>query len=603
MGIREIREKINLAIYDSKSKVLRTFKIITLIISIFAFLLMIYFYGFPLSINSRESIFFLIKLCFSYYVFHYLLRIFYSFKPGEFIKKNWFEGILMAFIVVDAISYYIFGLPLLQTISKKIGINNFTDFYIIITQLYLLTIIFLEFAKASVYISIMNLKASTLLILSFIILILMGTVLLMLPEMTVQKGSMPFLDALFTSISASCVTGLIVVDTATYFTFKGKLVLTLLMQAGGVNIITFATFFAALSASKVGVKHRGLFKDFIDLIPTGSILGLLSQVIIMIILFETAGALLIYILLPSELTFSSLGDKIFFSIFHSVSAFNNAGFSLFTNGFYENIIRNSFLLHLVIAALIFFGGLGFPAIKDLFGLKQIRYRFKRPWAKLQVSTRIAIYMSIILIVLGTFVFYFIEKNNSIKGYNIVPAFITSLFQSITTRTAGFNTVNISILNTPVLIFMIFLMFIGASSGSTGGGIKTSTFTILILSSIAAIRGKKDIEIFKHSIAKELVYRAFSIFLFASGVVFIGTFLLSITDGDKNILSLVFEEVSAFATVGLSTGITPDLSLAGKIIIMISMFVGRVGILTFAFAISKKTLTTRYKYPEAKIMVG
>ena len=294
------------------------------------------------------------------------------------------------------------------------------------------------------------------------------------------------------------------------------------------------------------------------------------------------------------------------SIFHSVSAFNNAGFTLFTDGLHNSLIHNSFNLHIIIGILILFGAIGFPVIDDILSVNRIKKRIKNTFKShnlgLKLNTRISLYTSIVLIIFGMIMFYFLEQNNSLNNMTIYSQLITSFFQSVT-RTAGFNTVDISLVGTPMLIIFIFLMFIGGAPGSFGGGIKTSTFTLIIYSAINTIRGQKRIEIGKKTVSPKLLHKAFSIFLFASSAIFIAIFILSISDSEKGLMPIAFEAVSAFSTVGLSTGITPDLSYVGKVVIMICMFVGRIGTLTLAFALSNKMNSHNYEYPNAHITVG
>jgi len=260
-------------------------------------------------------------------------------------------------------------------------------------------------------------------------------------------------------------------------------------------------------------------------------------------------------------------------------------------------------MHLIIAGLIFFGSIGFPVIQDLFNLERIKKSLKTPWSGLKLSTQISFYTALILIAFGTLMFYFLEQQNSLNGMKIEGQLITSLFHSITARTAGFNTVDFSIIGTPMLIIFIFLMFIGASPGSTGGGIKTSTFTLIIYSAINTIKGQKRIEIGNRTISAELLHKAFSIFLFSTSTIFLAIFILSISDGNKGLMPIAFETVSAFSTVGLSTGITPNLSIVGKIVIMICMFIGRIGTLTLAFALSRKIKSHNHQYPNAHLTIG
>ena len=425
----------------------------------------------------------------------------------------------------------------------------------------------------------------------------------MMPEMTSQIEYMPFFDALFTSISASCVTGLIVVDTATYFTQKGHTVLMLLIQLGGLNIISFATLLALFSKKGIGIKHQTILQDNFSSESLLSGKGLLGKIFLFSFFMEFIGMIALYFTWNPGTNAPLLEDQFFFSLFHSVSAFNNAGFSLFSNGLQNHVVQNAYSMHLILATLIFFGAVGFPVIDDVFNINRIKKSFKSSLYKLKLSTRISLYTTFVLLLFGTLMFYFLEQQNTLNGMTIQGQLITSFFQSITARTAGFNTVDFSVIGTPMLLIFIFLMFIGASPGSTGGGIKTSTFTLIIYSALNTIRGKKRIEIEKRTISPELLHKAFSIFLFATSTIFIAIFILSISDGEKGILPIAFEVVSAFSTVGLSAGITANLSFTGKVVIMVCMFVGRIGTLTLAFALSSKMKSHNYKYPKAHLSVG
>jgi trk system potassium uptake protein len=603
MSLQSFREKVNLFLYSSKDRNLRILRYASFFVSLFAISILVIFYGFKLESATKELCVSIIKATFVFYVIAYLIKFLYTFEPRKFLKETRLEGLLMLLLVIDGISHFLFNIPLVQNFFYQLGFHNFTDIYILFIQLYLLVIVSIDLSSLTAKLDRLNLAPSTLFILSFIILISIGSVLLMLPEMNTTGISMPLLDAIFTSISASCVTGLIVVDTATFFTIKGHFIILVLMQLGGLSIISFATFIISISGTGVGIKQQLMMKDFLSTDSLFSTKGLLRQIILLTLTIESAGAISIFFLWDPSLHFETLGDKIFCSVFHAVSAFNNAGFSLFSNGLYENGVKHSYILHIVIAALIFFGGIGFSSIRDLFGIDSLRQRLKYPWKQIKLTTQISLYVSIGLILAGTIAFFVLEQQNTLRNTRFVEAIITSVFQSITARTAGFNTVDFSMIGQPMLIFFIFLMFIGASSGSTGGGIKTSTFALLILSAYSTIRGKRNFEIGRYSISYELMNRAFSIAFFASGIVFIGVFILTLTDPQIPILQLVFEEVSAFATVGLSTGITSSLSVAGKIVLMCSMFIGRIGILTLAFTLSSRVVSRNYKLPGAHITVG
>jgi potassium uptake TrkH family protein len=395
----------------------------------------------------------------------------------------------------------------------------------------------------------------------------------------------------------------VVVDTAYCFTLKGKTVIMMLIQVGGLNIISFATLFATFYRNSTGVKMQSLIKDMVSTEKLSNTRALLRKIFLYSFFIELTGAILLFVSWPNELKFNGMEEKIYFSVFHSVSAFNNAGFGLFTDNLYDITVRHAYNLQLVIAALIFLGGIGFIVLEDVFGRENIRERRRLRWKKLQTHSRIALNTSLILIIAGALVFLIVEYNHSIQGYGVYGSIVSSVFQSVTCRTAGFNTVDFSHLGQPVLIFMIFLMYVGASPGSTGGGIKTTTFSVILRSALSTIRGKKNVEIVKHTISSETINRAYSIALFSISLIFISTFMLTFTEPDKDFLSLIFEEVSAFGTVGLSTGITASLSNAGKMIIILTMYIGRIGTLTLAMAITKKIVYTKYRYSEISVLVG
>jgi potassium uptake TrkH family protein len=603
MSIQSIREKINLALYDSKESVLNLFKIGSFLIASLILSLLIYQFGFNPSDLIKEWILIAIKGSFVFYILKYLTDILYNYEPLKLIKETWFEGLLLLLILVNASSTLFFQQSLLNWLGQQVELFQLENFYILFLQFYFFVLVGIELGKASTQLTFSKMSPPRMLIVSFLALILIGTGFLMMPEMTKDVEYMPFFEALFTSISASCVTGLIVVDTATYFTQKGHVIIMLLIQLGGLNIISFATLFALFSKKGLGIKHQTILQENFSSESLLSGKGLLRKIFLFSFFMEFIGMVLLYFTWNPKLQFPFVEDQFFYSLFHSISAFNNAGFSLFSDGLHEHLVQNSHSMHMVLAGLIFFGAVGFPVIEDLFNFERIKKSIKAPWVGLKLSTQISLYTSLILIAFGMLMFYFLEQQNTLNGMKMGGQLITSFFQSITARTAGFNTVDFSIIGTPMLLIFIFLMFIGASPGSTGGGIKTSTFTLIIYSAINTIRGQKKIEIGKRTISPELLHKAFSIFLFSASSIFIAIFVLSISDGEKGIMPIAFEIVSAFSTVGLSTGITADLTFLGKVVIMICMFIGRIGTLTLAFALSSKQKSLNYEYPKAHLTVG
>ncbi|HXA00678.1 MAG TPA: potassium transporter TrkG [Cytophagaceae bacterium] len=584
-------ENLNKLLYTSKSAAYTLLRIFSISFSIASVAVLIYAYGFYHELEELKDLFFILNFLFGTYVINYLVRLLYSFHRIEFLNRNWFEGVLMVIIIFNMVFLHFFEI---RPVHEA--------YQMLITNYFFVLIVF-EFIKISTKINKIRLEPATTFIASFVILIGMGTLLLMLPASTVGTGSMPFIDALFTSTSASCVTGLIVVDTGTYFTFKGHFILLCLIQMGGLGIITFATFFSSFFAKGTGIKHQSMMQNLFSSESLLSAQGLFKQIIVITLLIEGIFAVAIYFTWGNEVYFENLGQKIFYSVFHSVSAFCNAGFSLFTDGLYAPEVRKAYMLHLAVAFTIIFGGLGFPVIEDIFSLKNLRDRLAFPWKDWKLSSKVAIYTSAALIVFGMVAFFLLEKNNTLNEMNFMERVITSFFQSVTTRTAGYNTVDFTKLTEPIIIVMIFLMFIGGSSASTAGGIKTSTFYIIVVSAIATIRERLRVEIGHRTIPNDLIFKAYSLFAFAVTFNFIAVFLLTITEQGAGFLNITFEQISAFGTVGLSTGLTPKLSVAGKIIIITSMFVGRVGLLTLALTLSRRVVTTSYRYPNAHIMIG
>ncbi|WKN45284.1 TrkH family potassium uptake protein [Tunicatimonas pelagia] len=440
------------------------------------------------------------------------------------------------------------------------------------------------------------------LVATFLLLIVIGTGLLMLPAMSTLPSGLSFLDALFMATSASCVTGLSVIDTATDLTTQGQLVILGLFQIGGLSILVFAAFFTFLLNSKLRIHHAKILPDYLDGETLGSARALLKRIVLFTVLIET-GTFVALLYTWGSYPFSSWSERIFFSLFHAASAFCNAGFSLFSQGFYEPVIRDMYVLHAVVSVTIVLGSLGFATLNNIFSPQQLRQRLEKPWIDWHLSTKVAVNTTLLLLVVGTISFYWLEKSNTLSGMNLTESLIGSFFQSATARTAGFNTVDISQITIPTTVLLMFLMFIGGSSGSTAGGIKTSTFFLLIASVISTSRGSSQITIGNRHISNGVVFKALSIFFYGIVINLIGVFILSISEPQLPLIDITFEQVSAFGTVGLSRGITASLSEVGKAVIIATMFLGRVGTLTFAIALSARAIPQNYKLPEEELMVG
>jgi len=311
---------------------------------------------------------------------------------------------------------------------------------------------------------------------------------------------------------------------------------------------------------------------------------------------------MIFALWDEKIAFSGISEKIFYSVFHSISAFCNSGFTLFSEGLIHESTVSSYYLQIAFGLLIIFGALGFPALRDLFGIKNLRERLSKPWKQWKTSTVIAVYGAAMLIIGGGVMFYLIEANQVLAEMNYMEAWITSFFHSIN-RTAGFSTIDLSILSISSLILLMFLMFVGGASGSMAGGIKTSTFFVLMLSAISTIRGRDDLEFGRRSFSYDLLNRAYILFIFSTSFILVTIVILSILQPEIRTIDIVFESVSAFSVCGLSIGITPTLYDSSKIVLVTAMFIGRIGTLTLAFALSSPSSPVAYKYPDGHILVG
>jgi potassium uptake TrkH family protein len=452
-------------------------------------------------------------------------------------------------------------------------------------------------ARLSHIIAEFKIQPAKIFLLSFLLLIIFGTGLLLLPKATVN-GKIPLIDALFTSTSAVCVTGLIVVDTATYFTRFGQLVILGLIQIGGLGVMTLTTFIALFFAGGLGIKERVLISDLIEEEKLGMIKYTIIQIILTTFIIEAIGAVLIFHSM-NDLNMS-FNDKIFHSVFHSVSAFCNAGFSTFSENLMYEGFRYDYLSVGTIGMLIILGGLGFGTISNLIDLTKVPFKKKKNRVRyLTTQSKIVLITTFILIISGGLFTYFLEYNNTLKHLTEDQKILASIFQSITTRTAGFNTIPIDKLLIPTSLIYILLMFIGASPGGTGGGIKTTTAFISFMAIYDFVRGKKKIEVYKRHIPDEIIHRVFIKIAFSISFIFLTTLILTITE-KFNLVDLLFEQFSAFGTVGLSRGITSYLSSTGKTIIIILMFIGRIGPITFLTSFTKEVIQPKYDYPSEYI---
>lgn len=429
------------------------------------------------------------------------------------------------------------------------------------------------------------------LVLAYFSVISLGTILLMLPIATTGEDSLNLMDALFTASSATCVTGLMVVDFSSTFTVFGQIIIMFLIQIGGIGIMAFSTIIALLLGRRIGLKERLLLKDDLDNIQMAGLVKLVKSVLFLTFVIEGLGAIPLFISLIQDYP---PGKALYLALFHSISAFNSAGFDLFG----ENLAGfiGIPLVRITIMVLVILGSLGFSVLVELYT--------KRKMKSFSLQTKIVLTFTLILIIFAFASFLFLEYNNqaTIGNLSLGQKLQTALFYAINSRSAGFNVLVTGQLRSATLFLSIILMFIGASPGSTGGGIKTTTFGVIIITVWNVIRGKGDTEIFNRRLSERLTIKAFVITLLALFLIIFVTIVLTITENNP-FISLLFETVAAFGTVGLSTGITGSLSAIGRVLLIFTMFIGRVGPLTLAVALAEKKQEVLYRYPEEEIMVG
>lgn len=434
-----------------------------------------------------------------------------------------------------------------------------------------------------------RLTSSQILSAGYVSVILLGALLLMLPFSTYEGHRVNFIDALFTSTSATCVTGLTVVTVKTTYTVIGQLIILLLIQIGGLGVMTISTAFAIFTGRKITLRQRLLIQEDLKQFEISGLLRLIQYILTVTFTIEGVGALILFTRLARDYP---LAKAAYYSIFHAVSAFNNAGFDLFGNSI-EGYVGD-FTINVTIMLLIIIGGLGFAVLAEFYDKRKITSLH----AKMVVTT------TAILLVVGWASFYALEHSNpnSMAHMNLGEKLLASLFLSVSPRTAGFDSIPCANLYPATLFLVILLMFIGASPGSTGGGIKTTTFSTIMVHLWSTVRGKEDVEVFGRRLEEDVVVKAFTTFSAAVILVFIIAFILSMTE-KLPFLNLLFETVSAFGTVGLTAGVTPHLSDVGRVLITLTMLCGRVGTLTLIMSMSERRTKAQFHYPKERIMVG
>ena len=535
-----------------------------------------------------------------------IIRAFNAVTIREYLRVFWFEAPLLLLLATVVLGAGTWVAP-----DASAGTIRHTAIGI-----YLLLQVLTKLCRTAVNLAASGQNPTTTLIASFLALIVSGAGLLMLPRASAQEN-LRFVDALFTATSATCVTGLIVKDTGADFSFMGQVIILTLIQLGGLGIVVFGAVLALLLGQALSLRESAAMQDLLSEQTLGRISSMIFFIFVGTLFFEALGAVSLLGMWDDIPTWTGdSGKRWFYSIFHSISAFCNAGFSLFSNSFVR--YNKSWRLYTVVCPLIILGGLGFGVLYDLFSVvvertkRFLRIRLDKEARfsievrkRMQLQTKIVLTVSASLIILGMLALLLFERYAKTDPSTEDVGILAALFQSVTARTAGFNTVSIRTMSASSRFVLILLMFVGGSPGSTAGGIKTVTLAVVVMSVVAALRKRPEVEMFRRSVRLVVVGRALTVTLLFVAVLFAATMLLSITESSLGfkMSDIMFEAGSALGTVGLTTGITASLTTAGKLIIIAVMLIGRLGPLTLLAALTFNLKPVRYAYPDEAIIVG
>lgn len=549
--------------------------------------------------------------------YHYELNILYNICltigmiaiARRYLNKGNYET--LGIKIFDIFSILLFLILIIARWLPEHTIRLFDSNAVIFFGVFLMVV--REFSVLQLNLKQTRMNPAQLFVVSFLLIIFIGAFMLSFPKATVTPGSLRYIDALFTATSAVCVTGLSTVDIGAQFTVFGKTVMIFLMECGGLGIMTLASYFSFFFRGKASYGNQLVLKDMSYIDKLGDVFATLKRIIIISGVIQLIGMIAIFISIRHQ-HFESLFDRVFFSIFHAVSAFCNAGFTTLPENLYTFEYRFNYPLHLIIAGLFIMGGLGFPIVFNVYKyLQHLVVNRLLPISKkeakvyvprvINLSTRIILITTAALIVGGTFLVYLLEYNNTLAEHDGFGKLVTAFFTATSPRTAGFASVDNNMFTVSTFLLIILLMWIGASPVSTGGGIKTSTFAIAILNIWALMKGKSRLEVYRREVDPLSVQRAFAIIFLSLFVIGVAIFALSFFEPGIDLLRLAYEAFSAYSTSGLSAGITAQLTDPSKVTLILLMFIGRVSMLTILIAVSRKEKMINYRYPTEEILIN
>lgn len=589
---------------------LRMMAVLTYMASLLLIVGVVYEHGFPLSATDISHLKILYKAVWIIFLIDVTLHIFLEYKGAKknFRKLAWILSWLLYLTLVPVI----FHRP-----DEEGAILYVWDF--LGSKLYhiplLLLFSFLNLSNGLVRLLGRRTNPSLILAVSFFVIILIGTGLLLLPRCTVEGVVLSWVDALFTSTSAVCVTGLVPVDVSATFTPMGLTVIILLIQVGGLGVMTLTSFFAMFFMGNTSLYNQLVVRDMVSSNSLGSLLSTLLYILGFTMVIEGAGMVSIWLGIHGTLGMS-LEEELAFSAFHSISAFCNAGFSTLSGNLGNPMVmtgHNS--LYISVSLLIILGGIGFPILVNFKDI--VLYHLRRFWKFVRtlkldrhkkqhlynLNTKIVLIVTLLLLVLGTLAVAAFEWNGSFAGMSVADKWTQAFFNATCPRTAGFSSVDLTSLSVQTILIYIFLMWIGGAAQSTAGGVKVNAFAVVVLNLIAVLRGTERVEVFGRELSHDSIRRSNATVVMSLGVLFLFIFVLSILEPKMSVMTLTFECVSALSTVGSSLNATPLLRDESKLLVALLMFVGRVGLITLMLGIVKQKKNTKYRYPSDDIIIN
>ncbi len=576
--------------------------VIFAIVTLTALILLIIVIGFYLTNEQVEIIKNMMRATTIIFVFQECARWFIVKNRINYIRSRFIENILVVLILIQFILQHT-TIGYLESLSSNYGIIDISFAYLAVSQVLVFIAFLVEILRHNNILSKTHLHPGAIPALSFATVITIGTLLLILPKASPTTSPMNFVDALFTAASATCITGLSTVNIVTDYTTLGRIIIICLVQIGGIGVMTLTSFFASLIFGGLSYRMNIMIKDIVSEDNLSEITNVLKKITIFTLSFELLGAISLYHSLGGSFLYPNIA-KLKTAAFHAVSAFCNAGFSTLSDGLTNPIVQNNHLFLSTIMILIIFGGFGFFAFSNMFSyifFKKHRYSLNK--RRFTLSTHLAFTMTILLIFIGTISIFLLEDFHTETWMTTGDKLFHSLFISVTSRTAGFSTINTGELTHTSCFIITALMFIGASPGSTGGGIKTTTFAVIVLHFWAYIRGKDYVELYKRRINPTSVTKAHLVFVVYILVLLVLTPVITYYQPLMHFEDIILEAVSAISTTGLSTGITSKLATQSKIALIILMFIGRIGALSFFIALCPNKQELRYTVPEERVMIG